>query len=161
MCFGEFSFNLNSDAVTFSGGKGGEGKSTSIIAILLCLGYDVLLEDYTPKVICGWEISDLIRRGREVAKIEICLCLKSHPSLRERFGDELKICRTLRRGVSLSNPTFQLVSERGTIDDSSTLISVQRLRGILKELGILPLYARTLLLDRQNLKAVMSDREYW
>lgn len=159
MCFEEICFNLDSDAITFSGG---EGKSSSIIAFLLGLGYDILLDNYTPSVLCGWEISDLIKRGKEVAKIEISLSFKSYPTLLADFGYHLTICRTLRRGVPLSAGTFHIKSEdNGGASSSPKLISIPRLREILKDLFVLPFYSRLMLLDRQNMKGVLHDKDSW
>jgi len=51
MCIEEFNAPVRTNVLTFSGVA--EGKSASIIAILIGLGYDILLDNYSPSSLCG------------------------------------------------------------------------------------------------------------
>jgi len=59
MCFPEMDLKINNHPQAFYG-ETEKGKSASILALLLGIGYDVGLPNYTPDSLCGWEL----RKGR-------------------------------------------------------------------------------------------------
>jgi hypothetical protein len=51
MCIEEFDAPVTTNVLAFQGLS--EGKSASVVALLIGLGYDVLLENYVPTSLCG------------------------------------------------------------------------------------------------------------
>jgi hypothetical protein len=51
MCIEEFDAPVTTNVLAFQGLS--QGKSASVVALLIGLGYDVLLENYVPTSLCG------------------------------------------------------------------------------------------------------------
>jgi len=51
MCIEEFDAPVRTNVLSFQGLS--EGKSASIVALLIGLGYDIILENYVPTSLCG------------------------------------------------------------------------------------------------------------
>lgn len=62
MPFIEFHVAMDYDTIQFVSNQA-DGKSSSIIAALVGLGYDILVENHTPTGFCGWEL-----RGKNICK---------------------------------------------------------------------------------------------
>ena len=51
MCIEEFDAPVRTNVTAFHGSM--EGKSATIVALLIGLGYDILLDNYVPSSLCG------------------------------------------------------------------------------------------------------------
>jgi len=57
MCFNKLEVNcLEQRSIPYAGG-GGDGKTAFIVAFLVGLGYDILLENQEPTALCGVQLS--------------------------------------------------------------------------------------------------------